>query len=206
MVNPLDRLYNETHYPQSHPANINDPYKILRDRARKDGVSLYTAGTVTTQPAVQHAIAPTASAPQKRAGTYSVGSALFKAAMIMLCFVAFESLVVFFIKDYLNIPAYYPAIPFGIGFIVFITCAILYARNYRPNARRKRHPSYLVTMTVLFVISIIIVTMIAVYLKAQISDPAQLLSYVIVPIIYLANMMVFATFYYMFSVHESYNR
>ena len=124
----------------------------------------------------------------------------------MLCFIAFESLIVFFVKDSLQIPAYYPAIPFGIGFIVFITCAILYARNYRPNARRKKHPSYLLTMTVLFVISIIIVTMVAVYLKAQISNPVQLLSYVIIPIVYLANMMIFAAFYYMFSVYESNNR
>ena len=124
----------------------------------------------------------------------------------MLCFVAFESLIVFFLKDYLGVPAYYPAIPFGLGFIVFITCAILNARGYRTNARLKKHPSYILTTTIIFVICTIIVSMIAVYLKAQMSNPAQLLSYVVIPVVYLANMLIFVAFYRMNSVHNSVNR
>ena len=171
-----------------------------------DGVVLFTAGHTPYLAQQTQAATSAPLSTTRKAGTYHVGLTLFKAAMIMLCFVAFESLIVFFLKDYLNIPAYYPVIPFGIGFIVFITCAILNARNYRANARRKRHPSYILTMTIIFVISIIIVTMVAVYLKAQISDPTQLLSYVIIPIAYLANMMIFVAFYRMFSCNESANR
>ena len=124
----------------------------------------------------------------------------------MLCFVMFESLVVFFLKDYLNIPAYYPAIPFGLGFIVFITCAVLNARGFRTNARRKKHPSYILTSTIIFVICTIIVSMVAVYLKAQISDPKQLLSYVVIPVAYLANILIFVAFFRMFSTNESANK
>jgi hypothetical protein len=118
----------------------------------------------------------------------------------------FESLIVFFMKDYLNIPAFYPAIPFGIGFIVFITCAVLNARGYRTNVRRKKHVSYILTATIIFVISAIIASMVAVYLKADVSNPAQLLSYVIIPIVYLANMLIFVAFYRMFSMNESTNK
>ena len=206
----MEQLYNQTHYPQSHPlnANENDPYKTLRDRAHDDGVVLYTAGNTPYLTQQTHAAAPTtiSTTTVRKTGTYNVGATLFKAAMIMLCFVAFESLVVFFLKDYLNIPAYYPAIPFGLGFMVFIVCAILNARGYRTNARRKKHPSYILTTTIIFVISMIIVSMVAVYLKAQISDPKQLLSYVVIPVVYLANMMIFVAFYRMFSTNESANR
>ena len=124
----------------------------------------------------------------------------------MLCFVAFESLIVFFMKDYLNIPAFYPVIPFGIGFIVFIACAVLNARGYRTNARRKKHPSYILSTTIIFVISAIIVSMVAVYLKAEVSNPAELLSYVIIPIVYLTNMLIFVAFYRMLSMNENTNR
>lgn len=124
----------------------------------------------------------------------------------MLCFVAFESLIVFFLKDQLGVPAYYPAIPFGLGFIVFIACAILNARGYRTNARVRKHPAYILSTTIIFVISTIAVSMVAVYLKAQMSDPAQLLSYVIIPVIYLANMLIFVSFYRMFSTNNSANQ
>ena len=200
----MEQLYNQTHYPQSHPLNANDPYQALRERAHDDGVNLYTAGNAPyiAQQASPSSTMPT---PKKKAGTYNVGATLFKAAMIMLCFVAFESLIVFFMKDYLNIPAYYPAIPFGIGFIVFIICAILNARGFRTNARRKKHPSYILSSTIIYVISVIAVTMVAVYLKAQISDPKQLLSYVIIPVVYLTNMMIFVSFYRMFSTNDNAN-
>ena len=112
---------------------------------------------------------------------------------------AFESLLVFFLKDALKVSVAYPAIWFGIGFAMFITCAVLYACNYRPNAKRKKQPTYLVTAAILFVIGVIVVTMIAVYTQAQISDPAQFFSYVLIPVAYLLNILVFAIFFYLFS-------
>ena len=209
-MSSFEKTYNQTHYPQSHPLNANeDPYQPLRQRALEDGVVLHVAGSNVALPRNTMPITnstPTSTPSKRRPGTYNVGATLFKAAMIMLCFVAFESLIVFFIKDYLNIPAFYPAIPFGIGFIAFIICAILNARGYHPNARRKKHPSYILSSTVIFVICAIIVTMVAVYLKAQISDPAQLLSYVIIPIVYLTNLLIFVAFYHTYSVNESNQR
>ena len=118
----MEQLYNQTHYPQSHPLNANDPYQALRERAQDDKVVLFTAGNTpyaTQRTQVSASPIPTVSTPRK--GTYNVGATLFKAAMIMLCFVAFESLIVFFLKDQLGVPAYYPAIPFGLGFIVLPT-------------------------------------------------------------------------------------
>ena len=36
-------------------------------------------------------------------GIYNVGQTLYKAALIILCIVAFESLIVYFMKDFLKI-------------------------------------------------------------------------------------------------------
>ena len=184
-----------------------NPYRSLQERAQNDGITLYTAGNANmynpyNQPAPERETALSAPTQPTKPGFYNVGATLFKAAFIMLCILAFESLVVYFTLDYLRLPGYYPAIAFGVGFIAFIICAILHARGYRSNVRRKKHPSYILTNIVIFIICVIITTMVAVYLKAELSDPAQLFSYVIIPIAYLSNILVFTAFYYTFSKYN----
>ena len=195
---------NPAPYPQSYSTN---PYAALKDRAREDGITLYTAGSRNPYATHNEQVSTQSTpAPAKKTGTYSVGSTLFKAAIITLCIVAFESILFFFMKDYMQIPAYYPAIGFGVGFIAFVVCSILYAINYRPNARRKKNPSYWLTAGVVTVIGMIIVTMIAVYLKADLGNLPQLLSFVIAPVAYIANIMIFTAFYYLFSKRDDTQR
>ena len=42
--------------------------------------------------------------------------------------------------------------------------------------------------------------MIAVYLKADLKQPTELLTYVILPVLYLLNLVFFAVFYYLFTL------
>ena len=180
-----------------------NPYAHLRDRAAEDGITVYTAGG--TNSAIPHSepIMATATAQQKKPGTFHMGCALFRSSIITLCIVAFESILAFFMKDFMQVPAYYPMIGFSLGFVAFLVCSVLYALNYRPYARRKKNLSYFVTATVAFIIGVIIVTMVAVYMRAQLGNPAELLSYVIVPVVYLSNILVFSAFYYMFTFREN---
>ena len=131
--------------------------------------------------------------------TYNVGKTLYKAALIMFCIVAFESLIVFFLKDMLQLSPAYPAIGFAIGFTAFMICCGLHAYGFRPNARLKKHPSYILTSAICFIIAVIATSIVAVYSQAQLSDITQLCKYVVIPIAYLANILIFALFYYLFS-------
>ena len=175
-------------------------YGNLRERAQADGIKLNTAGSMSPKESYS-----SVDGGQKgykspiNAGTYPIGQTLYKAAFIIFCIILFESLTVFFLKYFLNVSYVYPIVGFVGGFALFITCAILHACNYRPNARRKKHPTYILTATVIFVIAVIIVTMIAVYCKAQMSIPSQLFSYVVIPVIYLLNIIFFVAFYHLFS-------
>lgn len=72
--------------------------------------------------------------------------------------------------------------------------------GYRQQARRSKHPSYLLNASILFVIGVIAITMIAVYLKADLKQPTELLTYVILPVLYLLNLVFFAVFYYLFTL------
>ena len=128
-----------------------------------------------------------------------MGLSLFKSAFIVFCIIAFECLLAYFIRGYLGVSVLYPLIAFAGGFVQFIVFAIMYAQGYKSKVRRKKHSSYLLTSSVLFVIAVIVVTMIAVYFKAETSNPAQLLSFVVLPVLYLLNIVLFAVFYRLFS-------
>ncbi|MFQ7076677.1 MAG: hypothetical protein ACLRSW_01270 [Christensenellaceae bacterium] len=136
------------------------------------------------------------------APVFNKGLTLFKAALIAFCIVIAESLAVFFVKDKIGVSGLYPAIGCGAGFLAFLVCTIMYACGYRPQARRSKHPAYILNASILFVIAVIAVTMIAVYLKVDLKQPAELLKYVLLPVTYLLNLVFFAVFYYLFSLNS----
>ena len=194
--------YQQSFYPPSSPyenrgeINFND----LHQRAQSEGIRLQTAGNIG------HGNTPTHTAqtqPQTDKGTFNMGLTLFKTAFIIFCIMAFESLAIFFLKDYLGTTVLYPLTAFTVGFIQFAICAILYACGYRPRARKKKNAPYVLTSFVVFVICVILTTMIAVYFKAQVSIPAELLAFVIIPVILLLNILFFAGLFYLFSTKTS---
>ena len=192
--------------PAQYLAPTTSPYgsESLRDRAQTDGIRLNTAGNMRSFNVKPHeptaVVTPTqATKATTGKGYYNVGLTLFKSAFIVFCIIAFESLAVYFVRNYLGVSALYPVLGFTAGFIAFITCSILYACGYKQRTRRKKHPSYLLTTAVIFVTAVIAISMIAVYCKAQISEPSELLAYVLIPVGYFANILIFAAFYYIFS-------
>ena len=165
----------------------------LHERARTDGIQIKTAGSMGGKPK---------AAGDNFAPVFNKGLTLFKAALIAFCIVIAESLAVFFVKDKIGVSGLYPAIGCGAGFLAFLVCTIMYACGYRPQARRSKHPAYILNASILFVIAVIAVTMIAVYLKVDLKQPAELLKYVLLPVAYLLNLVFFAVFYYLFSLNS----
>ena len=161
----------------------------------------------TQSPAVakndkETAATPPASVAAKR-GYFNFGKALFNSAFIVLCIIAFESLVVYFAKDYLAISVIYPAVGFTLGFLPFIVCAILYASGYKANTKCKKRAPYILSAIITLIISVIMVTMLAVYMKAQVSLLPELLTHIVIPVAYLLNILFFAVFFRAFSVKFS---
>lgn len=188
------------------PAPIAEPVPVsptqdntlndVQTRAQADGIRIHTAGFANSAPSYPTRPAETTATR----GYYNAGQTLFKSAFIIFCIVLFESLLVFFMKDYLGVSFVYPVVGFAGGFILFIVCSILFACGFKPIVRRKKNPSYIFTMSILFVITVIAVSMVAVYCKAPISEPAKLLSFVIIPVVYFLNMIFFVIFYRLFSL------
>lgn len=204
-ANPSPSPFASPLFPQEQPTYAQQPAAMpLTERAQLDGIRLYTTGNA--RPATAQQNDEKTTTPKKNGkGVYNIGATLFKTALIIFCIIAFESVCVYFAKDYLGVSVLYPVIGLALGAITFIVCAILYACAFKPNAKRKKTAPYIATACIFFVISIIAVTMIAVYFKAQLSIPAQLLKFVVIPVAYLLNMVLFAIFYRSLSLNEPKN-
>ena len=171
----------------------------MHNRANGEGIRLKTAGTL-------HGIAAGMEQPTRKENVSSLfnkGFTLFKAAMVIFCFILAEALAVFFLRDVINVPALYPAIPFAIGFAFFIVCAILYACGYRSQERRSKNSSYLVSAVIIFVITVIATSMVAIYFKADLTNAMELLKFIVLPVVFLLNIVLFAIFYHLFSRHTA---
>ena len=149
--------------------------------------------------------APVSSAPTvKRENLlFNKGFTLFKSAMVVFCLILAECLAVFFLRDVIGVGAIYAAVPFAVGFAAFIICAVLYACGYRSHERRTKSNSYLVSAFIVFGITVIATSMIAIYFKANLMDAKQLLKFIVLPIVFLLNIVLFAVFYRLFAKHTN---
>ncbi|MBQ4269438.1 MAG: hypothetical protein IJB97_07325 [Clostridia bacterium] len=135
--------------------------------------------------------------------TFHKGFTLFKAALIVFCIVAAESLASFFLKDRFNLPVWYPVLAFSVATATLIVCTILWAIGFHAKARKQKHAAYFLTASVIFVICFLVVSMIAVFLQIDLTTPNNLIAYLIIPTVYLLNVIFFAVFYHLFVGHTT---
>jgi hypothetical protein len=171
-------------------------FEDMHNRASSEGIHLKTAGNLQGNTST-----PNANYPRRdnSASFFNKGFALFKAAMVIFAFILTESLIVFFMRDTIGVSALYPVVPFAIGFSFFIVCAILYACGYRSQERKTKNSPYIVTSVIVFVITVIATSMVAIYFKASLTEPTELLKYVVLPVVFLLNIVLFAIFYHLFT-------
>ena len=191
-------------------------FSLLNERAQADGIKLRTSGGAQfnesakagsgRQDEAQNAFYSSASygaqnsgATRGANGLFNKGKTLFKAAFVIFCIVLAESISIYFFKDRLNVNGLYPFVAFSGGFLTFLICTIMYAGGYKPRVRRTKKCGYILTACVLFVIVTVLASMVAVYLKADLRSARELLAYVVIPVAYLFNIVLFSLFYRMFS-------
>ena len=180
-------------YAAGTPAGMDELYR----RAERDGIRLNSR----TAPSTRYPVSAQPRKETKPAPTFNKGATLFKAALLTFCFLAVECIIVFFMKDSLNVPFFYPLIPLAIGLVAFAICSILYASGYQPNARlNKKSATYIFSAVILFVVGIIIASMIAVYCRAPLATPTTLLAFIVIPAVFLTNIVLYPIFYHFFAI------
>ncbi|MDY4894570.1 MAG: hypothetical protein SO532_01625, partial [Candidatus Borkfalkiaceae bacterium] len=181
-------------------------FSMLNERAQADGIKLRTAGNAATnlpngrassnEPTIANVAANDKNASF---GFFNKGKTLFKAALVIFFIALAESISVFFFRNELGVNGLYPFVAFTGGFLTFLVCTIMYAGGYKPKVRKTKKCGYILTSFVVFVIVTVLASMVAVYLKVDLRSTAVLFAYVLLPVIYLFNVVLFALFYRLFS-------
>ena len=123
------------------------------------------------------------------------GKALFFSALIVFLLCIAEGSLTLGLMRTLQLPRFYPYLIWGAGLAVLLVCGLAYVNHYGERALR-RTGNLLVNTIVTYALCVIVILIIALAGNIDFSDAGQLMTYVIIPVVFFLNIVVFAVAYY----------
>ncbi len=156
----------------------------LEMRASADGIRITTSGG-GTKPAET---------------TLSVnlvhkGKALFFSALTVFLLCIAEGSVTLGLLRTLQLPRFYPYLIWGAGLAVLLVCGLAYVNHYGERALR-RTGNLLVNTIVTYALCVIVILIISLAGNIDFTNLSQLMTYVVIPIVFFLNIVIFAVVYY----------
>lgn len=124
------------------------------------------------------------------------GKALFFSALIVFLLCIAEGSVTLGLLRTLQLPRFYPYLIWGAGLAVLLVCGLAYVNHYGERALR-RTGNLLVNTIVTYALCVIVILIIALAGNIDFTNIGQLMSYVVIPVIFFLNIVVFAVAYYL---------
>lgn len=152
--------------------------------AERDGIRIYTAGGK-----------PRSVIAQQSKSVVHKGKALFISAIFFFAFCAVLGSVILGISGKISLPVYYPYFIWAIGLAVLLITGIAFANRYGEHSLRTVTPA-IINAVVLYVLLVIVTLIIALAVNIDFTDRDTLATYVAVPVIFFAGVLIFGTAYY----------
>lgn len=124
------------------------------------------------------------------------GKALFFSALIVFLLCIAEGSVTLGLLRTLQLPRFYPYLIWGAGLAVLLVCGLAYVNHYGERALR-RTGNLLVNTIVTYALCVIVILIIALAGNIDFTNVGQLMSYVVIPVVFFLNIVVFAVAYYL---------
>ena len=124
------------------------------------------------------------------------GKALFFSALIVFLLCIAEGSVTLGLLRTLQLPRFYPYLIWGAGLAVLLVCGLAYVNHYGERALR-RTGNLLVNTIVTYALCVIVILIIALAGNIDFTNIGQLMSYVVIPVVFFLNIVVFAVAYYL---------
>ena len=186
----VHRLYASALAPETAPPAEERAQSLdgidftdLEARAAQDGIRVRTAGGKMRS----HAEI-TESIVHK-------GKALFISGIITFIFCVVLGSILLGVQASAGLPAFYPYFIWCVGLVVLLVTGLAYANHYGERALRRTGPVLLNTV-VAYVLLVIITLIVALTARADLSNSAQLATFVIVPIVFFLGVVLFGVTYY----------
>ena len=123
------------------------------------------------------------------------GKALFFSALIVFLLCIAEGSITLGLMRTLQLPRFYPYLIWGAGLAVLLVCGLAYVNHYGERALR-RTGNLLVNTIVTYALCVIVILIIALASNIDFSNVGQLMSYVVIPVVFFLNIVVFAVAYF----------
>ncbi len=149
--------------------------------AAKDGIKINTAG----------------GGKQNERASESVvnkGKVFFFCAIVVFLFCLAEGSVILALLDQFSLPVFYPYLIWAIGLALLLVTGVAYANRYGERALR-RAGSFLINAIVIYALLVIFTLILALGLKIDFTEASDLGSFVIIPVIFFFNVVIFAIAY-----------
>ncbi len=179
--------YNEAAYEPTRPLTPGRiDFQDIEEQARYDGLRVWTAG----------------GAAQKREmpeDFFNKGLALLRASLLFFAVAIVETVIAAVFRGQLGL---------GVGYLVTMlvcallppaVCAVLYFAKFQPCCRRLKNNSSIYNGIVAFLAAFILLVAIDLIADVNLTDAVTVVKFIVIPFVYLLNIIVFAVAYYFLS-------
>ncbi|MGN0822440.1 MAG: helix-turn-helix transcriptional regulator [Candidatus Gallimonas sp.] len=156
-------------------------FRDLEAKAAQDGIRINTAGGAVSE--------------ERSDKLVQKGKALFLCAVVVFLICLAEGSVALALLDKLSLPLFYPYFIWGAGLALLLVTGVAFANRYGANSLRKTSRMPVVNAIVAYALLVIIDLVFALAMKIDFTSPSQLATYVLIPLAFCLNIVVFAIVY-----------
>jgi len=157
----------------------------LETRASQDGIRITTSGNK-----------PRTASRDLSLNLVHKGKALFVSALVVFLICLAEGSISLALLRSLSLPRVYPFLIWGAGLAVLIVSGLAYLNHYGERSLRQTG-NLLVTTIFVYALCIVAVSIVAIASQIDFGDFGILMTYVIIPIVFLLNIVIFAAVYHL---------
>ncbi len=198
---PQEDSYREViHQLYSNTVRGENTGRVSRSSAQSlDGIDF---ADIEALAARDHITVTTSSGQRKKDATQTSksivhkGKALFLSALLVFFLCIAEGSIVLAMRKNYTIPVFFPYLIWGVGLALLLATGLAYANHYGQRALRRNSPA-LINAIVIYVISVILVLIIALVCNVDFKALNDTVPYLAIPIVVLFGIIVFGIAYYL---------
>lgn len=159
-----------------------------------DGMDFYDLETLAAKDGIKINTAGSGKEDARSASVINKGKVFFFCAIVVFLFCLAEGSVILALLDTFDLPVFYPYLIWAIGLALLLVTGVAYANRYGERALR-RAGNFLINAIVVYALLVIFTLILALGVKIDFTDPSDLSTFVIIPIIFFFNVVIFAIAY-----------
>lgn len=160
-------------------------YDDLENLAAQDGIRITTAGTKKAEIAEQSE------------SIFNKGKVLFLSALVVFVVCLIGGSLTLALSDQFSLPLFFPYFIWGVGLSLLLIAGVAFANRYGERAVRRSSGIVLVNGIVIYALLVIATLILALAVKIDFETAHDLATFVIIPILFFFNVVIFAIAYYL---------